>query len=60
MGAIPFANGIGTQFIAVVPAANLVVVTTGGNSLNQRQFDIVRLARRHLLPGLSPGAAEVD
>jgi CubicO group peptidase (beta-lactamase class C family) len=53
LGAIPFANGIGSQFIAVIPETGLVIVTTGGNSLNGRQFDIVRVVEQYLLPGIS-------
>ncbi len=52
LGTITFANGMGTQFIAVIPDARLVMVTTGGNDHNGRQFDIVQVAERYLLPGI--------
>lgn len=52
LGSISFANGIGSHFIAVVPEANMVLVATGGNPFNGRQFDIVRIARDRLLPGV--------
>jgi len=52
LGAVTFANGMGTQFIAVIPEARLILVTTGGNDYNGRQFDIVQLAERYLLPGI--------
>ncbi len=52
LGTLTFANGIGSQFIVVVPDARLVVVTTGGNPHNGRQFDVVQVARRHLVPGI--------
>jgi CubicO group peptidase (beta-lactamase class C family) len=60
LGAVPFANGIGSQFIAVVPEARLVIVTTGGNSLNDRQFDIVRVAEQYLFPGISVGQSPAE
>ena len=53
LGTVTFANGIGSQFIAVIPAARLVLVSTGGNYFNGRQFDVVRVAERLLLPGIS-------
>ena len=55
LGPLTFANGIGSQFIVVVPSARMVLVATGGNFFNQRQFDIVRIAERDLLPGISLG-----
>jgi hypothetical protein len=47
-----FAMGIGSQYIAVVPAFRLVVVATGGNDYNDQQPDILEVAKRHLMPGL--------
>lgn len=52
LGALTFANGIGSQFLAIVPDARLVLVTTGGNFFNGRQFDIARVVQRYLAPGL--------
>jgi CubicO group peptidase (beta-lactamase class C family) len=43
------ANGIGSQFIAVLPAFDLVVVTTGSNDENGMQFAIGRLLSAHIL-----------
>jgi CubicO group peptidase (beta-lactamase class C family) len=43
------ANGKGSQFIAVFPALDLVVVTTGSNDENGKQFAIGRLLSEHIL-----------
>ena len=48
-----FANGWGSQFIYVIPALDLVVVTTGGNQENGKHLAIGEVLVRHLLPGLS-------
>lgn len=53
LGPLTFANGIGSQFIVVAPERRLVVVVTGGNPHNGRQFDIVRVVDRQLVPGIS-------
>ena len=53
-GGVVYANGMGSQFIAVVPDFNLVLVTTGGNDYNDvMQAAIFPLAQRTLLPGIS-------
>jgi CubicO group peptidase (beta-lactamase class C family) len=43
------ANGKGSQFIAVFPALDLVVVTTGANDENGKQFAVGRLISEHIL-----------
>ena len=39
------ANGWGSQFIIVVPALDLVVVTTGGNDYNGKHMAVLPLVR---------------
>lgn len=51
-GGVDFAMGLGSQYIAVVPALRLAVVVTGGNDYNDRQSAILQVAERHLLPGV--------
>jgi CubicO group peptidase (beta-lactamase class C family) len=51
-GGADIALGLGSQYIAVVPDHQLVLVTTGGNDYNGKQPDILGVAKRHLLPGL--------
>jgi CubicO group peptidase (beta-lactamase class C family) len=46
------ANGKGSQFIAVLPSLDLVVVTTGANDENGKQFAIGRLLSKHILDGI--------
>jgi CubicO group peptidase (beta-lactamase class C family) len=48
---IDFAAGTGSQYILVVPVLDLVVVTTGGNELSDRQSAILGVLREGLLPG---------
>lgn len=43
------ANGLGSQLIAVFPALNLVVVTTGANDENGMQFAIAKLLAARVL-----------
>jgi CubicO group peptidase (beta-lactamase class C family) len=45
------ANGWGSQFIAIFPTLDLVVVTTGGNEYNGKHLAVAELLGRHLLPG---------
>jgi CubicO group peptidase (beta-lactamase class C family) len=53
---VVWANGMGSQFIAVVPDFDLVLVTTGGNDYNDMMHAaIFEVARRTLLPGLAAG-----
>jgi hypothetical protein len=47
-----FANGWVSQFIAVFPTLDLVVVTTGGNEYNGKHFSVADLLGRVLLPGV--------
>ena len=53
---VTLANGWGSQFIAVFPTLDLMVVTTGGNEFNGKHFAVGELLGRHLLPGVE-GAA---
>jgi CubicO group peptidase (beta-lactamase class C family) len=46
------ANGAGSQLIAVFPALNLVVVTTGANDENGMQFAIGKLLSMHVLSNM--------
>jgi len=48
------ANGHGSQFIAVFPAQDLVVATTGGNEDNGKHFAVARVLGQVLLPGAGP------
>jgi len=48
-----FANGWGSQFIAVFPSLDLVVVTTGGNDFNGKHMAVAAGIGRYLLPGVS-------
>ena len=50
---VVFANGWGSQFIAVFPTLDLVVVTTGGNEYNGKHLAVAQLLERRLLPGVS-------
>ncbi len=43
------ANGFGSQFIAAFPQQNMVLVTTGGNDDNGKQFALAPLVGRYLL-----------
>jgi len=53
-GGVVYANGMGSQFIAVVPDFNLVLVTTGGNDYaDAMHAAIFPLAQRTLLPGIA-------
>ena len=44
------ASGWGSQFIAVVPEAGIVIVTTGGNEDNGKNWNILRLVQEVLYP----------
>jgi hypothetical protein len=46
------ASGSGSQFIHVVPALGVVVVTTGGNLGGNKQSAIGDVLLRHLVPGI--------
>ncbi|MCP4545055.1 MAG: serine hydrolase [bacterium] len=46
---IVFASGWGSQFISVFPELDMIVVTTGGNQDNGKNFAISDLISRHLL-----------
>ncbi len=48
------ANGWGSQFIAIFPELEMVLVTTGSNEDNGRHFDIGRLIAQYLLSSPSP------
>jgi CubicO group peptidase (beta-lactamase class C family) len=47
-----FANGWGSQFIALIPSLDLVVVTTGGNEYNGKHMAFAELLAGTLLPGV--------
>jgi CubicO group peptidase (beta-lactamase class C family) len=51
-GGIDFALGMGSQFIAVVPALRLVIVATGGNDYNDKLMTLFDVCERNLLPGI--------
>ncbi len=51
---LAWANGLGSQFIFLVPALDLVVVTTGGNHENGKHLAIGEVILRDLLPGIRP------
>ena len=51
-GGVDCAMGLGSQYIAVVPALRLVVVLTGGNDYNDKQTAIFNVAERHRMPGI--------
>ena len=50
---VVFANGWGSQFIAVFPTLDLVMVTTGGNDYNGKHLAVAQLLGRYLLPAVS-------
>jgi CubicO group peptidase (beta-lactamase class C family) len=50
---VVFANGWGSQFIAVFPTLDLVLVTTGGNEYNGKHLAVAELVGRDLLPAVS-------
>lgn len=52
-----FANGWGSQFIAVFPTLDLVVVTTGGNEFNGKHLAVADLLGRAFLPGVGDNEA---
>jgi CubicO group peptidase (beta-lactamase class C family) len=49
---IDFASGIGSQFIVVIPAFDMVLVTTGANEYNNKHPAILGVIKEHLAPGL--------
>ena len=49
---IVVANGMGSQFIALFPALDLVVVSTGGNDDNGRHMDLGMVLTRTLLASM--------
>lgn len=51
------ANGWGSQFIAVFPELDLVVVTLGGNQDNGKHLAVGKLLSQHLLPAVGDAAA---
>jgi len=51
-----FANGWGSQFIAIFPTLDLVVVTTGGNEFNGKHLAVSQALGQYLLPSLVPGS----
>ena len=50
---VDFAVGTGSQYILVMPAFDMVVVTTGGNELGDKQPAILEVLREQLAPALS-------
>ncbi len=54
-GTIPviFAMGLGSQFISVFPALDMIVVTTGGNQDNGKHFAPGRLLAAHVFSSMS-------
>jgi CubicO group peptidase (beta-lactamase class C family) len=55
------ANGVGSQFIVVFPAFDLIVVTTGSNDENGKQFAIGELLSTHILNNVEvPGEAKTQ
>lgn len=51
------ASGWGSQFIAVIPDARLVIVTTGGNDDNGMNWRILRLLEETLIQSRTGGSA---
>jgi len=49
------ANGWGSQFIAVFPSLDMVVVTTGGNEFNGKHLAVAEALVQYLLTSLVPG-----
>jgi CubicO group peptidase (beta-lactamase class C family) len=49
---VDFASGTGSQFILVIPAFDMVLVTTGGNEYNNKHPAILGVIEEHLAPGL--------
>jgi CubicO group peptidase (beta-lactamase class C family) len=49
------ASGWGSQFVAVIPEADIVVVTTGGNDDNGRNWQVLRLVQEVLFLGPDAG-----
>lgn len=50
---VVLANGMGSQFVVILPILDLVIVTTGGNEDNGRHMDITEVLQRTLLPSVS-------
>jgi len=50
------ANGWGSQFIAIFPTLDLVVVTTGGNDFNGKHLAVSQALGTYLLSSLAPGS----
>jgi CubicO group peptidase (beta-lactamase class C family) len=46
---VVFANGNGSQFIAWIPGRDLILVVTGGNEDNGRQFAVAGLIGQYIL-----------
>ncbi|MGW8265552.1 MAG: serine hydrolase domain-containing protein [Longimicrobiales bacterium] len=55
-----FANGWGSQFIAVFPTLDLMVVTTGGNEFNGKHLAVAEILRRTFLPGVTEAESRGD
>ena len=49
-----YAKGVGSQFIFVSPALDLVVVVTGGNHANGKLMEIMEPLSRHLFLAPEP------
>ena len=47
-----FASGWGSQFIAVIPATKMVIVCTGGNDSNGKNFAPFKLFTEYLIPAI--------
>jgi CubicO group peptidase (beta-lactamase class C family) len=51
---VTVANGWGSQFIFIVPALDLVLVTTGGNDYNGKHIAVKRLLATLIRSGVGP------
>ncbi len=49
---VDLANGMGSQYIFVIPAFDMVIVTTGANDYNHKHAAIIGVMTEHLLPAL--------
>jgi len=52
LGVVKTAIGTGSQFIAALPEAGIVIVTTGGNQFNGLHPAILQVLERNLVPGV--------
>lgn len=55
-----FARGSGDQFIVVIPDLDLIVVTTGRNTTDEKRWSTARMIEEHVLPAIEVEKAETD